>query len=280
MAATGRDSAALDPASAAIDNDYYSAIGDSWWDPQGPLRALHDMNPARVDYFDRTVRKLLGDDRSALRVLDVGCGGGLMSEPLAALGYRVTGLDLSEGSVHTARAHAEASGIEVTYRVGSAYELPVADGSVDAVLMSDVLEHLHDLPTAVAEVARALRPGGVLVFDTINRTAASYLMAIVVLERLLRVIHPGTHNWRMFIRPQELRTALARCGLTLAAPRGLAPTAPPHRLLAALLRRRPLGDFGLTSSTAVSYIGHAVKSPTDPTDTPAEPDERPRRAER
>ncbi|WP_326691131.1 MULTISPECIES: bifunctional 2-polyprenyl-6-hydroxyphenol methylase/3-demethylubiquinol 3-O-methyltransferase UbiG [unclassified Streptomyces] len=279
MAATGRHLSALDPSSAAIDNDYYSEIGDSWWDPEGPLRALHDMNPARVRYFDTTVRARLGEDRSAVRVLDIGCGGGLMSERLAELGYTVTGLDLSEGSVETARAHARTTGVEVTYRVGSAYELPAEDGSLDAVLLSDVLEHLHDLPGAVAECARVLRPGGVLVFDTINRTAASYLMAILVLERLLKIIHPGTHNWRMFIRPRELHAVLARHGLTPARPRGLAPTAPRHRLLAAIARRRPLGEFGPTSSTAVSYIGHAVKSGPAGSGSAATSTDKPRRAQ-
>jgi 2-polyprenyl-6-hydroxyphenyl methylase/3-demethylubiquinone-9 3-methyltransferase len=253
-----RHLAALDP-SVAIDNNYYSEIGDSWWDAQGPLRALHDMNPARVGYFDGVARERLGAPPAGLRVLDVGCGGGLVSEALARLGYQVTGIDLSEGSIEAARRHAAAAGVSVTYQVGSAYELPAADAAIDMVVVSDVLEHLHDLPAAVAQISRVLRPGGVVVFDTINRTAASYVVAILVSERLLKIIYPGTHNWRMFIKPAELRAVLAGQGLSLAGLRGLAPAAKPPRLLVSALRGRPLGDFALTGSKAVSYIGHAVK---------------------
>jgi 2-polyprenyl-6-hydroxyphenyl methylase/3-demethylubiquinone-9 3-methyltransferase len=218
------------------------------------------MNPVRVSYFDGSAWAAFGLDRGTIRVLDVGCGGGLVSEALASLGYQVTGVDLSAGAIAAARRHAESSGVGVRYQVGSAYQLPADDASMDMVVLSDVLEHLHDLPAAVREVARVLRPGGIAVFDTINRTAASYLGAILVLERALKIIHPGTHNWRMFIRPHELRALFAANGLELTETRGLAPAAPPHRLLGAALRGRSLGGFRLADSTAVSYIGQAVKN--------------------
>jgi 2-polyprenyl-6-hydroxyphenyl methylase / 3-demethylubiquinone-9 3-methyltransferase len=258
MPAGDRHLAALDP-SIEIDNLYYSEIGDSWWDARGPLRALHDMNPTRVGYFDSVARSRLGPQPGVLRVLDVGCGGGLVSESLAVLGYQVNGIDLSEGAIEAARRHAQASGVSVTYQVGSAYDLPVPDATIDMVVVSDVLEHLHDLPAAVAQISRVLRPCGVVVFDTINRTALSYIVAILVFERLLKIIYPGTHNWRMFIRPPELRAVLADHGLDLCDTRGLAPAARPPRLVARALRARPLGDFRLTRSKAISYIGHAVK---------------------
>lgn len=260
---TGRHQSALDPSHVAIDNEYYHEVGDSWWDANGPLRALHDMNPIRVSYFDEAARAALGEDRSRVRVLDIGCGGGLASERMAALGYRVTGVDLSEGSIETARRHAKASGVAVDYRIGSAFELPAADGSTDLVVISDVLEHLHDLPLATAEMARVLRPDGLVVFDTINRTVASYVKAIVLSEKILKIVYPGTHNWRMFIRPDELRTVFADHGLTVTDTQGLEPVAPPYRLVPNVLRGRPVGPFRLTTSTAVSYIGRAVKSRKD-----------------
>ena len=260
MAGNDRHLIALDPATAEIDNEYYHAVGDSWWDDEhGPLRALHDMNPTRVSYFDTAARAVYDREPGQISVLDIGCGGGLVSEALARLGYRVTGIDLSAESVKVAQRHAAAAGVVVDYRVGSAYDLPVGDGSVDMVVISDVLEHLHDLPAAVAEIARVLAPNGVVVFDTINRTLRSYLVAILVSERLFKIIYPGTHNWRMFIRPTELRAVFAQHGLELGDVRGLAPAAAPHRLAAALLRGRRLGAFRLTRSAAVSYIGHAVK---------------------
>jgi 2-polyprenyl-6-hydroxyphenyl methylase / 3-demethylubiquinone-9 3-methyltransferase len=245
--------------SALIDNEYYDEIGDGWWDGKGPLRALHEMNPVRIGYFRRVLdERFPGRAPGDVRILDVGCGGGLLSEGLAGLGYRVTGIDISEGSLRTARRHAERSGVEVEYRSGSAFALPDADDSYDAVVASDVLEHLDDLPKAVGELARVLRPGGVLLFDTINRTAKSYLVSILLAQRLLKVVHPGTHAWRMFIRPGELRRLLAERGLTLAETEGMVPALPLPGVLLSLVRRRGLGGFTLGADVSNSYIGHAV----------------------
>ncbi len=244
----------------SIDNDYYHEVGEAWWDERGPLRTLHDMNPARVSYFDQAAREAFGPDRSAVRVLDVGCGGGLVSERLAAAGYQVTGVDLSAGSIEVARGHAAARGIPVEYVVGSAFDLPRQDASVDLAVVSDVLEHLHDVPAATAELARVLRPGGLVVFDTINRTPVSWFKAILLSERMLRIVHPGTHDWSMFIRPGELRETFAACGLTVTDLRGLEPVASPHRIIPTVLSGGAVGPFHLTDSTAVSYIGRAVKS--------------------
>ncbi|CRK55111.1 3-demethylubiquinol 3-O-methyltransferase [Alloactinosynnema sp. L-07] len=261
MAGNDRHLVALDPTAVAIDNEYYHEVGDDWWNESGPLRALHEMNPARVGYFHAAAREAFGREPGQVTVLDIGCGGGLVSERMAALGYDVTGVDLSEGSIETARKHAAANGVTVNYVVGSAYELPAGDGTIDMVVISDVLEHLHDLPGAVAEIARVLRDGGIVVFDTINRTVISYLKAIVLSEKILKIIYPGTHNWKMFIRPSELTSVFADHGLVMGETRGLEPKAPPHKLIPNALRGRAIGEFHLTKSTAVSYIGQAVKNP-------------------
>ncbi|MGW1290014.1 bifunctional 2-polyprenyl-6-hydroxyphenol methylase/3-demethylubiquinol 3-O-methyltransferase UbiG [Streptomyces sp. NPDC002586] len=252
--------AALDPGRVRIDNAYYEEVGDDWWNTEGPLRALHEMNPARTGYFHRIVQERFPDrPADAVRVVDLGCGGGLVAENLAARGYRVTGVDLSPGTVAAARRHAAASGVEVTYLVGSAYGTGLPDGCAEAVVASDVLEHFHDLPAALAEIDRLLVPGGVLLFDTVNRTVRSYLLLILVAEKLLGIIKPGTHNWKMFIRPAELRRLLADAGLRLGGTHGLSPARPLPALLPGLLRHRRLGEFTLTGDLSASYIGHAVK---------------------
>jgi 2-polyprenyl-6-hydroxyphenyl methylase/3-demethylubiquinone-9 3-methyltransferase len=259
MAVSDGRRTAVDPENTKIDNEYYHEVGDSWWDTSGPLRLLHDMNPTRVSYFDGVLRGHFPNRRPEdIRIVDIGCGGGLVSEALAAASYRVTGIDLSEGSIEAARRHAAHTGVEVDYRVGSAYELPFETATVDAVVISDVLEHLHDLPGAVAEIARVLKPGGSLLFDTINRTISSYLITILLAERVLKFIYPGTHDWSMFIKPSELRVLFARHGLELSGLRGLAPVVKPSGLISALRGGR-MGDFTLRNSLSTSYIGHAVR---------------------
>jgi 2-polyprenyl-6-hydroxyphenyl methylase/3-demethylubiquinone-9 3-methyltransferase len=252
---------ALNPATR-IDNDYYAAVGDGWWDPHGPFRGLHEMNPARAGYIDRVLTATLGaSQRQQVRLLDVGCGGGILTEELARLGYDVTGIDLAEGAVAAARRHMAESGLAVRYRVGSAYELGVPDASIDAVVASDVLEHLHDLPRAVAEMARVLRPGGVFVFDTINRTAISYVVIILLGERVIRVVRPGTHNWRMFIRPDELTALLAGQGLVACdTMTGLVLAKPMPLVALSLLRRGLLGGYREGTDLSASYLGYAVKA--------------------
>jgi 2-polyprenyl-6-hydroxyphenyl methylase / 3-demethylubiquinone-9 3-methyltransferase len=252
---------ALDPVSTRIDNEYYGCVGDDWWDLRGPLRGLHEMNPARASYFDRAVMTALRTpERSGTTVLDVGCGGGILSEELARLGYQVTGIDAAQGAISAARRHAQRSGVNVDYRVGSAYELQIPDASVDCVVASDVLEHLHDLPGALAEIARVLRPGGVFAYDTINRTAKSYLVIILLGERVVRLVRPGTHNWRMFIRPDELSALLADQGMLVRDTTGLVMAKPLPKVAVSLLQRGVLGGYTAGPDMSASYLGYAVKA--------------------
>lgn len=254
--------AALDPAGTRIDNEYYGDVGDAWWDLRGPLRGLHEMNPARARYLDEAIMTVIGAPRSEVALLDVGCGGGILSEELTGRGYRVTGIDAAEGAIAAARRHASATGLVIDYRVGSAYELPVADESVDGVVASDVLEHLHDLPLALGEIARVLRPGGVFAYDTINRTALSFLVMIVLGERVVRLVRPGTHNWRMFIRPDELAELLASRGMPVRDTTGLVMAKPLPKAAVSLVRTGLLGGYTTGPDLSASYLGYAVKAGT------------------
>jgi 2-polyprenyl-6-hydroxyphenyl methylase / 3-demethylubiquinone-9 3-methyltransferase len=252
--------APLDPAATTIDNECYDRFGDGWWQADGPAAGLHEINPIRVEYFDRIFRTELGESAPRTgRFIDIGCGGGILTEAMARRGYRITGFDVSESSLAAARRHAALERVDVTYRTGSAYQLDVATGSVDGVVISDVLEHLHDLGAAGAEIARVLRPGGVLVFDTQNRTVKSYLLMILAAERLLGIIPRRTHDWRMFITPTELDTVLEAHGLAVGELRGMTPALPLHRLVWTAWKHRRLGEFALSDDLSVSYIGYAVR---------------------
>lgn len=179
-----------------------------WWDDRSTLALLRKLNPGRFAYFGKRITSW-----NELSVLDAGCGGGFSSEYLAQRGARVTGVDQSELAIRAAREHAAAEGLHsISYKVGSITNLPCESGTFDAIVCVDVLEHVADWTKALAEFHRVLRPGGSLFFDTINRNLLSRIVFVPVLERALKVIARGTHDPRLFIKPDEMHRGLHESG--------------------------------------------------------------------
>ena len=254
-----------------IDNTVYDRMADSWWDEAGFLHVLAALNPGRFGYMRRVLTEELQLRPAGLRVLDVGCGGGLLAEEFARLGCAVVGVDPSEESLAAARKHAAAEGLTIEYQCATGESLPFADAAFDLVYCCDVLEHVADLGRVIAESARVLQPGGIYFYDTINRTPQSRLVMIKLLQewRWTAMMPPRLHDWRMFIRPDELRHRLEENGLVPHGFTGLKPRVGPLRMLRALRRvkRGQLSyaaavgemDYGESPDTSVSYIGFARK---------------------
>jgi 2-polyprenyl-6-hydroxyphenyl methylase/3-demethylubiquinone-9 3-methyltransferase len=180
----------------------FDALAARWWDPAGPMAPLHAMNPLRVGWVDRRLRARFG---GPVRLLDLGCGAGLAAEALARLGHRVLGVDAAGEAVEAARAHAAGAGLPLDYRVGTAEQLAADGMRFQAVTALEVIEHVTDPAAFVALLARLLEPGGMLFVSTINRTARSLAIAKLGAEYVLRLLPRGTHEWRRFVTPAELR---------------------------------------------------------------------------
>ncbi len=227
----------VDPAEIAK----FEALAQRWWDPQGEFKPLHDLNPLRLQ-FVQTRAALPGKD-----VLDVGCGGGILSEAMARQGARVVGIDLAEAALEVAELHALDAAIEVDYRLQSAEDLArSAPGSFDVITCMEMLEHVPEPGQVVDALARLLRPGGQLFVSTINRTPKAFMLAIVGAEYLLRLLPRGTHEYERFIRPSELDGWARAAGLQLAAISGIEYNP--------LTKRFSLGD-----SPDVNYLVHLVR---------------------
>lgn len=202
----------------------FSAMAAEWWDAEGKFRPLHRLNPTRLAYirdralahFDRPAGRGGAADLTplaGLKILDIGCGGGLLAEPMTRLGASVTGIDASQRNISIARSHAAEQGLAIDYRAATAEALAEAGEVFDIVLNMEVVEHVADLPEFLAASAGLVAPGGMMVLATLNRTPKAFLMAVVGAEYLLRWLPRGTHDWRRFVRPSENARELRRAGL-------------------------------------------------------------------
>ena len=194
----------------------FHAIADAWWDASGKFRPLHQINTPRLEYLRDQLAAKFGRDPHApqpfagLTLLDVGCGGGLLSEPLARLGFTVTGIDAGEKNIAVAKLHAEKMGLSIDYRTATPEQL---DGQYDVVLAMEVIEHVADVGAFLVALADRLKPGGTFFGATMNRTAASFALAIVGAEYILRWLPRGTHSWKKFVKPSEFAAGLRRVGI-------------------------------------------------------------------
>src|SRR5665213_3214962 len=211
----------------AAEVDRFSRLAADWWNPRGPMAALHKFNPVRLGYirdqvtarFERNARTL--DCLKGLRMLDIGCGGGILSEPLARLGAQMVGADPSEENIAAAGAHAEQSGVAVDYRATTAEALAEAGESFDVVLAMEVVEHVADVKSFVATCASMVKPNGLMIAATLNRTLKSFALAIIGAEYVLRWLPRGTHQWDKFVTPNELELAFENAGLDVTGERGV-----------------------------------------------------------
>lgn len=245
-----------------VDNTMYESLS---WEPDSTQGGLYSLNAARVPYFISKWRA--HNNPGAVRMLDLGCGGGIATLPLAQEGFAMTGIDDSARSVERAQRAADAAHLPAHFVVGSVYALPFANASFDGLVCSDVIEHLHDLRQFAAEAFRVLRPGGTMVFDTINRSWLSHAIAIQLLQRTLGEPPPGTHDWRMFVTPDEAERLFADAGFEVGPRsewRGISPVrvrdwrAVIHDL--ARLRVRLINvEFAASHDLSIGYLGWVRK---------------------
>ena len=221
----------LDAPRSSIDADdvaRFSAIAAEWWDPRGKFAPLHRINPLRLGFIrDQALSHFARDGRTrkpfaGLRLLDIGCGGGLLCEPMARLGFAVAGVDASERNIAVAATHGEEGGLAIDYRAGAAEDLLAAGvPGFDVILNMEVIEHVADPGVFLRDCARLMNPGGLMILATINRTLASLALAKVGAEYVLRWVPAGTHDWRKFLKPSEVQDFLAGEDLSVEGPFGV-----------------------------------------------------------
>jgi 2-polyprenyl-6-hydroxyphenyl methylase/3-demethylubiquinone-9 3-methyltransferase len=246
---------AVTPAQSTIDEAEvarFSALAAEWWNPHGKFGVLHKFNPVRLGFIRDQAAAHFGRDPkgmkpfAGLRLLDIGCGGGLLSEPMTRLGFEVLGADASAKNIKTASVHAEEQGLAIDYRATTAEALAESGERFDAILNMEVIEHVADLNLFLTSCASMLKPSGIMFVATINRTAKAFALAIVGAEYVLGWLPRGTHDWAKFVKPLELDTVLTRAGLNVMTETGV--------------MFNPLaGQWLLTSDTDVNYMVAAKK---------------------
>ena len=229
--------------------DKFAALSDQWWDPAGPMAPLHAFTPIRIDYILANIGRFWpvanrpeasrAQPLTGLRILDIGCGGGLLAEPMARLGGSVTGTDVTEAAITAAALHASQNGLDIDYQCCTAETLASSGARFDVIYASEVIEHVADRALFIEAIARMLKPQGVVIITTINRSLPALLLAKFALEYIVRLVPAGTHDPRKFVRPAELRAEFAAAGIMLDDITGLAP--------------RASGGFRQTGSLAINY---------------------------
>ena len=209
--------------------DNFAALSNQWWDQKGPMAPLHAFTPVRIVYLLQAVGRFFSiktdvkPPLSGLKILDIGCGGGLLAEPMARLGAEVTGIDVTAPAIIAARTHAESMQLAIDYQVITAEDLAVSGAEFDVIYASEVIEHVADRPLFIKAIAAMLAPNGVVVITTINRSLPALIFAKLALEYIVRLVPAGTHDPRKFVRPAELRAEFAAAGIVLDDMTGFAP---------------------------------------------------------
>jgi 2-polyprenyl-6-hydroxyphenyl methylase/3-demethylubiquinone-9 3-methyltransferase len=254
-----------------INNEIYNKEGDKWWQSDFSLNLIRTLfNPFRVGYAKKLFEQHTINSEQ-INALEVGCGGGILSEEIAKMGFITTGIDPSEQSLNSAIKHAIDNNLKINYKKGTGENLPFQNDSFDVVLCCDVLEHVYDLPKVISEISRVLKNGGIFIYDTFNRTYISKISSIKILQEWKRwaIMPPNLHVWGMFIKPKEIKSVLLENQLDWKGHRGIKPNISYLKMLH-YLHKRAIGkltyeEFGKkflmveSSSTRIMYIGHAIK---------------------
>jgi 2-polyprenyl-6-hydroxyphenyl methylase / 3-demethylubiquinone-9 3-methyltransferase len=255
-----------------IDNKIYNSDEAGWWEPDSPLHLIKLLlNPVRIGYIQRKLSEHFKHDVIGKNALEVGCGGGILCEDLVGMGLKITGIDPSEQSIHCAIKHAEKNGLSLNYQVSEGECLPFNEQCFDIVLCCDVLEHVRNLTQVISEISRVLKPGGIVIYDTINRNLISHLVAIRILQKWRRwaLLPANLHVWEMFIRPKELRNLLLQFNMEMKENVGIVPDVAVLKILS-FLHQRASGKLSFKNfgskfsliegrSINVSYMGYAIK---------------------